>query len=60
MKKHTLKDIVDDYIVHMQGINEKRLDLLTKDLQCVKDEGALFNLLMNNVKLLEETANGVS
>ena len=52
-KKHTLKDIVDDYIKHMHGINEKRMEYLQQELEYVQEEFKLFSLLQHNVHLLE-------
>lgn len=54
-KKHTLKDVIEDYITNMQGINEKRMEYLEKELEYVQEEFKMFNLLQHNVSILGAT-----
>ena len=56
MKKHTLKDIVDDYLKHMSEVNERRLEIIERETECVMEECKLFNLLQQNVQKLEKLA----
>lgn len=51
---HVLKGIVDDYIENMNGINERRMALLEKDMKCLMQEARMFNLLQQNVHNIQE------
>lgn len=53
-KFNQLKDVVDDYVLHMEGINEKRLELLEKEVELSMQEVKLFNLFMHNLTFFQE------
>ena len=54
-KFHLLSEIVKDYILHMQGINEMRAQLQKQDLKYTLEEVKLFNLLQQNMHNFEVT-----
>lgn len=55
--KHTLKDIIDDYIKNMEKINDKRLEFAEKELRYVNEEVKLFNLFRSNLRILENAVS---
>lgn len=61
-KKHSLyeelKSYIDDYILHLENINEKRLTAATREVNFCRQEALAFNLLRKNIKNLED--NGIS
>lgn len=56
-KKYNLKEIVEDYLKHMQSINLKRTEMAERELGFVMEEVKLFNLLQNNLYVLQEEEN---
>jgi len=57
-KYETLKAVIDDFIQNMDEINFKRSETISKETEYVMEEMKIFNLLQNNVHLLEEE-NGI-
>lgn len=53
-----LIELIEDYVTNMHRINSKRSELMNKDVEYIRQEFKLFNLLQNNIKTLEE-ANGI-
>jgi len=48
-----LKGIIDDYIQHMEGVNDKRLAHAEREVNLVTKECNAFNCLRNNLRLME-------
>ncbi len=61
-KYKILKDVIDDYVLHMDGISQKRMEAAEKDLDFVMQEVKCFNLLQQNLyKIqLKEEMRGIS
>lgn len=49
-----LKEIIDDYLTHMEGINDKRQDVIAKELDFAMEEVKLFGLLQKNVEIVDK------
>ena len=48
-----LKECVDDYIKHIEVINEKRFKYQSRELSFLQQEAIAFNLLRKNIKSIE-------
>jgi hypothetical protein len=55
----TLKEIVDDYIAHMQGVNEMRIENATKELEYIRKEVELFGFLQRTAKMVHDQYKAV-
>ncbi len=51
-KYDVLKGIVDDYIMHMENVNEQRLECATKELAHIRQEMKLFSFLQRTTQIL--------
>lgn len=49
-----LKEIIDDYIKHMDRINNKRLELASREVDYTMQEVKVFNLLQHNIDILQK------
>jgi hypothetical protein len=58
-KYEELKDILNDYMRHMDRINQKRLVASEREVQFIMQEGKLFTMLLGNIQKLEEK-HGIS
>lgn len=53
-KYETLKNIVNDYIFHLEEINKKRCSIQQKDGTLAMQEIRNFGLLISNVRKIED------
>ncbi len=49
-----LKEIIDDYVKHMHGVNDNRVRVAEQELKIAQQEAGLFSLLCNNLKIRYE------
>lgn len=55
-----LKTLIDNYISHMEIINNKRLKNSEVEMEYILRECKLFQLLKNNIDKIEANNNGIS
>jgi hypothetical protein len=54
-----LKALVNDYLEHMNEINEQKIELGERELKMMRQEVVCFNLLQKNVKDMELKEEGI-
>lgn len=52
-KYQVLKEIIDDYLLNMSDVNDRRVEVIAKELDFAMEEVKLFGLLQKNVELIE-------